>query len=357
MKELDDLFISHDAIGILQAYISREGLELPKFQDKLTQLAKRHAISFSIWWQLLDELIVLVNRPALGSIIGLSTEPKQTGIMGYLTQTSANFLDALRCFERFQPLVYAGNRARIRLKGTRCIITWDNEHGYSTQASDEVITASLLSIMRHCLQDDRIGLESLSFTNQSGAPAKLYKDLYGCDAKFGQSHLSLSFDSRYLVHPISSQDSGLHTILIEQAKNKLPTSNTQPKNSPFLNNEITLDAKGPLKKEASFELRLQQAITRALHEGKPSAAHIAGKLHISSRTLHRRLAGQGFIFRDFLRQVRKELAAQYLRENHLTLTEIALLLGYSEQSAFSRAFMVWYQVTPSEYKDSSLALN
>ncbi len=344
MKELDDLFISHDAIGILQAYISREGLELPKYQHKLTLLAKRHAISFSIWWQLLDELMVLVNRPALGSIIGLSTEPKQTGIMGYLTQTSANLLDALRCFERFQPLVYAGNRARIRLKGKRCIITWDHDHGYSTQASDEVITGSLLSIMRYCLQDERLGLESLSFTNAGSASAHLYKDLYGCDALFGQSHLSLSFDSRFLTHPISSQDSGLHELLIEQAKIKLPAG------SQLENRTATLTT------QASFQLRLQEAITRALHEGKPSAAHIAGKLHISSRTLHRRLADQGFIFRDFLREVRKELAGEYLRENHLTLTEIALLLGYSEQSAFSRAFMLWYQVTPSEYKANYLEL-
>jgi AraC-like DNA-binding protein len=352
MRKLDDLFISHDAIGILQGYISREGLKLPEFQHKLGLLAKRHAISFSIWWQLLDELIALVNRPALGSIIGLSAQPKQTGIMGYLTQTSANLLDALRCFERFQPLVYAGNRAHIRLKGTRCIITWDNDHGYSTQASDEVITASLLSIMRHCLQDDQLGLESLSFTNQPNAPVQLYKALYGCDALFGQSHLSLSFDSRFLVHPISSQDSGLHNILIEQAQNKLPEVESLPDNKPLLNNEAALNNQTNLKIEVPFELRLQQAITRALHEGKPSAAHIAGKLHISSRTLHRRLAGQGLIFRNFLRKVRKELAAQYLLENHLTLTEIALLLGYSEQSAFSRAFMIWYHVTPSEFKVS-----
>jgi AraC-like DNA-binding protein len=269
-------------------------------------------------------------------------------------------LDALRCFERFQPLVYAGNRAHIRLKGTRCIITWDNDHGYSTQASDEVITASLLSIMRHCLQDEHLGLESLSFTNQPSAPVQLYKELYGCDALFGQSHLSLSFDSRFLVHPISSQDSGLHSILIEQAKNKLPANNTQPVNNskPIDNSKQEVSPRintlAAVKNEVPFQLRLQQAITRALHEGKPSAAHIAGKLHISSRTLHRRLAGQGFIFRDFLRKVRKELAAQYLLENHLTLTEIALLLGYSEQSAFSRAFMLWYQVTPSEYKISCL---
>ncbi len=343
MKSLDDLFISHDAIGILQDYIRSEALELPEFQGKLAVLAKRHAISFSIWWHLLDELNALVERPALGSRIGLSTHPKQTGIMGYLTQTSANLLDALRCFERFQPLVYAGNRAHIKLKGKRCIITWDNDHGYSTQASDEVITASLLSIMRHCLQAPELGLESLSFTNQPSAPASVYKQLYGCVAVFQQSQLSLSFDSRYLIHPISSQDPALHTLLVEQAQNKLPA-----------NHETQTVA---LSEDQIFQSRLQQAIIRSLHEGKPNAANIAGKLNISSRTLHRRLAQQNIVFRDFLRGVRKQLASEYILEDHLTLTEIALLLGYSEQSAFSRAFTEWYSQTPSEFKLKNLVIH
>jgi len=350
MKPLDDLYITPHSIGILQDFVRSQGDSLPGVQGKLEQLAKRHGIPFTLWWELLEELNNLLNIAALGSAIGLSTSPKQTGILGYLTQTSATLLDALRCFERFQRLVYEGGRARISLKGRLCTLSWEDDFMHSTQMSDEVIVGSLLSIMRHSLQDPELTFDAITFTGKPMGAASVYFQLYGCYPQFQQSHLSLSFDSKYLIRPISSSDAQLHTILIEQAENKLPLQGSEPGPSPS-------SASNPELSNQTFKLRLQKAIMRALHEGKPSAAHIAGKLNISSRTLHRRLGQQGFIFRDFLRGVRKQLAAEYLLEDRLSFTEIALLLGYSEQSAFSRAFLEWYQQTPSEFKQQRIEKN
>ncbi len=342
MKPLNDLFISHDAIGILQAYLLQADLKLPEFELKLNKLGQRNGISFSIWWQLLDELNGLINQPALGSFIGASSSPKQSGILGYLTQTSATLLNAMQCFERFQPLLYAGDHAQLSWHGKLCTLTWSTTHAHSTQISDEVVVASLLSIMRHCLQDQQLALESVSFIGTPMADANLYRQLYGCDVLFGQGCISLSFAGHFLLQPISSSDSGLHNLLVEQAQNKLP-------NDAHLSSAPVVPAS-----LAELQSSLQPAFVRALHEGKPTAEHIARKLNISSRTLHRRLKSGGVVFKELLKDIRKQLAKEYLSEDHLSLTEVALLLGYSEQSAFSRAFMDWYAQSPSQFKRAYL---
>ena len=335
MAQLNDLFISHDAIGILKGYLKEEGISLPAFQAQLdglekSVLEKKGAISFEIWWGLLDELNGLLAQPILGTRIGARMTPKQSGILGYLTQTSASMLDALRCFERFQRLIYEGNTAQIDWQGDICILTWDTSHGHSTQISDEVVFASLLSVMRCCLQDPTASLLSVAFSGAPMGPANLYQEYYGCEVQFNQTNLSMSVDSKYLLMSFESSDPGLHGLLFEQALNKLPKES----------------------EERDFVGDLHQATVRALHEGQPTAAHISSKLHMSSRTLHRRLDGLGYVFRDFLKAIRKKMAQEYLVDEHLTLSEIALLLGYSEQSAFSRAFAGWFDMTPSEYKVS-----
>jgi AraC-like DNA-binding protein len=99
----------------------------------------------------------------------------------------------------------------------------------------------------------------------------------------------------------------------------------------------------------AFELQVRKKMVWALQEGDPSAEAIAKTLHMSARSLHRRLKQEGVVFRDVLKDVRMNLAKRYLNEQKMTLPETALMLGYSEQSAFTRAFKSWFGVTPSQY--------
>jgi AraC-like DNA-binding protein len=61
------------------------------------------------------------------------------------------------------------------------------------------------------------------------------------------------------------------------------------------------------------------------------------------------------VFKLLLQKTRQQIAQQYLKERRLTLSEIALLLGYSEQSAFSRAFKQWLGITPLRFQKSLAA--
>ena len=78
---------------------------------------------------------------------------------------------------------------------------------------------------------------------------------------------------------------------------------------------------------------------------------VASELNISARSVRRRLEEQGQNFRTLLDDVRKELAEAYLSTNTLALSEVAYMLGFSSQSAFSRAYQRWHGVAPSHVRN------
>ncbi|HSY38976.1 MAG TPA: AraC family transcriptional regulator, partial [Polyangia bacterium] len=79
-------------------------------------------------------------------------------------------------------------------------------------------------------------------------------------------------------------------------------------------------------------------------------ASVGRALALSKRTLQRRLGVEGVSFRALTDEVRRGLATEYLTDGRVSLSEIALLLGFSEQAAFQRAFLRWTGVTPGQYR-------
>jgi len=100
-----------------------------------------------------------------------------------------------------------------------------------------------------------------------------------------------------------------------------------------------------------FIARVRQLIAQELTGGDPSADHLATRLGMSSRTLRRRLEERGTGHKALLDEIRRELAMRHLGEERLEIGEVAFLLGYSEASAFHRAFKRWTGSTPVDYRE------
>jgi AraC-like DNA-binding protein len=108
-----------------------------------------------------------------------------------------------------------------------------------------------------------------------------------------------------------------------------------------------------LSREASQNLidRLRNQVRVRLPEGYPSLDSIAAELGQSTSAIQRSLAFEGLSYKDLVESTRQDLALVYLKQAHMALSEIAFLLGYSELSAFSRAFRRWYGVSPRDHRD------
>jgi AraC-like DNA-binding protein len=87
-----------------------------------------------------------------------------------------------------------------------------------------------------------------------------------------------------------------------------------------------------------------------MRERRPTLEALAAANHLSVRTLQRRLSERDDSFQALLARTRYRLAKEYLRDPRLELTDVAALLGYSEHSAFTRAFRHWSGESPARWR-------
>lgn len=117
-------------------------------------------------------------------------------------------------------------------------------------------------------------------------------------------------------------------------------------------------ASGSLKPEISrrsLSMRVSYLIQVQLARGKVGAETVASQLNMSRYTLHKKLRQEGLTFATLLEQVRREQAIAYMKDKTKPLVEIAEQLGFSELSAFSRAFKRWMGTPPAEYRSMRLS--
>jgi AraC-like DNA-binding protein len=174
----------------------------------------------------------------------------------------------------------------------------------------------------------RIVAREIRFPNPPPADIQPYRDWFGCPVLFDQPQTSVRFPQALLTLPMRQPDTVLLSILERQADDLL----------------------AQLPPSGDFEQAVRRCIARLVREGQPELDRVANELHVSARTLHRRLAVDGINFRALRESIRQHLAEDYLAEPSLQLAEIAQLLGYSEQSAFTRAFRRWSGQTPYAYR-------
>ncbi|RMA82350.1 AraC family transcriptional regulator [Umboniibacter marinipuniceus] len=108
--------------------------------------------------------------------------------------------------------------------------------------------------------------------------------------------------------------------------------------------------------KADISHRVYQLILELLVAGEPSQERVADALHMSTRSLHRKLTAAGTNFKSLLDNTRRELAMQYIRQSNLSIADITYNLGFYDASSFSRAFKRWTGMSPAKYR-RDIALN
>ena len=108
---------------------------------------------------------------------------------------------------------------------------------------------------------------------------------------------------------------------------------------------------------SSVAMQVRARLTEQLSSGHATQESIADALHMSLRSLQRRLNNEGTSYKGLMDETRRELAAHYMAESHRSINEITYLLGFSEPSNFSRAFRRWTGKSPSAYREQPPGLS
>jgi AraC-like DNA-binding protein len=102
--------------------------------------------------------------------------------------------------------------------------------------------------------------------------------------------------------------------------------------------------------QKTFREQAKAIMKRLLAGQRPGIQDLAREVHMSTRTLQRRLTEQGVTFQRLLEQARRELARHYLLHSSVELSETAYLLGYEDANSFFRAFQHWEGTSPGQWR-------
>jgi AraC-like DNA-binding protein len=189
----------------------------------------------------------------------------------------------------------------------------------------EFVLASVLFV-GHRLVGQPVPPKAVHFTASAPHNVALREQLFGCPVLFDQAENAIIARRSAMEAANPRADSSLQRIVLRHA--------------------AELVERLPVRKQFSDQLR--EHIIGHLRGGPPSIERISELVHMSPRTIHRRLAEENISYRDVVDDVRRDLARGYLQESELSLGEIAFLLGFSHVNAFHRAFRRWTGQTPAE---------
>ncbi|MCH7308413.1 AraC family transcriptional regulator [Acinetobacter sp. NIPH 1852] len=315
-------------LELIAKYLQRNNISNFQLDELTKQYAHQSRMPLYKWWNLLEEIYQQHPTPVLGHYIGELAEPHHIHILGYLALSNPDLNNFLNCFKNFQPILQNSASFSIVQKEDSFCMCWTPVVHKNSQLSNEVLISGVLSTIRKILQRPEIAPLKIEFSAIAPADTTPYPQVYGCPVIFDSEVLRLWLPLEILHLPIPSSDPYLRKLLDQQAEALL---NTIPNPDTFLKD-------------------LQLLIVNMLKIGEPSAENIANQLNMSLRSFYRKLSTYNLQYSDLIKNIRSELAKTYLTKSALSLTEIALLLGYAEQSAFSRAFKHWEHVSPSEYR-------
>lgn len=322
------LLIYLDSNPLPMAASESSSLELIELRRQLTQYNANSRMPFTDWWNALSIISRLYNKPYIGLEVGAHILPSHCGVLGYLSLSCEYLAEALQRLERFQRLLYEGNEGGAVIESDRVVFSWPFDHGYSTRESDETLISGLSHYLQMLVGDTSFKPLKVGFVHEQPDDLRPYAQLLGCEVEFSSKNTYIAFPVSVLTLKVEKADPALRALLDQQAS-------------------ALLDV---LPSGDSFEQQFYKYLLRVMQDGQPTIAAVAKMMKISARTLHRRLEERELVFKTLLQKTRFQLACQYLKEGRLTLSEIALLLGYSEQSAFSRAFKQWVGESPLKYQ-------
>lgn len=270
-------------------------------------------------------------RADLALIVATRYAPGDYGLVGFVAMASASLGEALAQVERY---------LRLWTDEPGCHLCGDGrlEIAYRAPLADrpgrqratEAMLAELLHGARRVAQRP-LAPREVRFQH-AAPPARADRDafeaFFGAPVRWGAAATGMVLAADDLALPLPGLDAALGGFLRRLAGDALTSRGETP----------------------DLLARVRQIIAEELQRGLPGIDVVARRIGLSERTLRRRLDEDGTTFRDLVDQTRAEVAKGYMRDRRLPLSEVAFLLGFSEPSAFTRAFKRWTDSTPGAWR-------
>ena len=317
-------------LKVLAEHLQRQGVEPTSVMPAealrwgLQHLGRYPAEAYC---QLLLRAAERLNDPLLGLHLGQSIQPAHLGALGYVLLACENLGAALLRIQRYHRLLLDINPIQHHVEGDSMVLQWGVARGKPGALFDETGITAIVQFARS-LCGRRLPVRGVDFVNPPPRQTQPFVDHFGCPVRWGQPVTRLVIPLQSLQTPLHQPDPVLLGLMEEQVEAAL----------------AHLPDSGDL-------IELTRRVVRQLaRHGVPELEQVAAELRLSPRVFYRRLAERGQQFRQLRDQALRELAELHLADARLTLADVSELLGYTEQSAFSRAFKRWSGQSPMNWR-------
>lgn len=319
---------------VISRYLQRNGIDpLPLLTaNGLTEAQLQQddqLIPMAAFLALLDEAALAAKDPFLGLHIYEDMDFTDLGLLGYTMLNATTLSDYWQATLRYYNVYQGESEQKLIIKEDCIELTYritDTSLPYCRHDSEMSIMFDIM-FLRQLLGDDWVPL-AVHFQHPAPADTGEYQRVIQAPVVFNQPTNKLVVERSLLDFAITNADQRLFNVL----KASLETLRTR------------------LHPKSDLERTIKDHIAHAIADEIPNVEQTAKQLHMSVRTLQRRLSDANLTYSELIDETRKMLAGRYLEETLLPQTDIAISLGYSGSKAFYRAFTRWHGMTPQDYR-------
>lgn len=276
----------------------------------------------------------LAHDPFFGLHVGEKARPATYSAYGMLLLACSSFGHALELTQRYESLAHDLGRSALSLDGARAHYEWISHYPDATRHLVESVFAGIRVFGSWLAGQPLMPLALRLRHPDPGHGDAEYLRVLGVAPKFDAPRNCATVDAALLAMPVPNADTSLFPVLHHHADRLLAERAAQ---------------------QTHIVARVRAALLPRVAGGEARLAPVAAELGLSPRTLQRKLAEAGSSYQEVLDAVRFGLAQDYLRRRELSLVDIAFLLGFQEQSAFTHAFREWSGMNPGAWRERAAA--
>lgn len=235
---------------------------------------------------------------------------------------------ALERLCRYHAVVADLVQPMLTVTGKTAVLTWESPSVLHRQQA-ECIVSMAVSILRQLTEHSQE--ISATFVHSRPADLREHTRILGRNLEFGAPRLALFLPIELLTMPVAPHSGELLGVLDSHAEQLLIRA----------------------RRRESMESKVTRLLNLTIGDGQPKLASVARSMGMSGRALQSKLRGDKTSFQQILDKVRLEKASRLLAKSELQVSEIAFLVGYSDQSAFNHAFKRWTGHTPQSMRRSA----
>jgi AraC-like DNA-binding protein len=316
-----------EELGVrVSVVLRRAGLPPGLFDQPRVLVTTEELFAF---WRAIGEVS---TDPAIGLLLGTEAKIEHFSPSAIAALSTDNLGEAMQQVARYKRLTCPEEILQERddeewsIQFRWCLAT-DVEPGVLIDTA----FAWLLAVARHGT-GTRLSPLRLEFA-EARPHSKTIERHFGCPVLCGASRNAIVFRTADAQREFVTRNAELLAVLAPQLDEELKQQH----------------------EEEGFAESVRREIQQNLTGRRPNIEEIARALHISSRTLQRRLQDAGSSFQRVLEEARHQLARRYLNNSLLELNEAAYLLGYNDANSFVRAFRTWEGIPPARWREQQRA--